>query len=217
MISSQPVFGRGTVIELGLLPQGQRYNAFTVTTSASALAAATSLSVTALAQAIPSGASLQFGSVTATLSAAAAQGATSLAVTALSGPIASGVVSTFPTLYTLLGANTASSAYSTQTVDVSDFYNDLTTDSAIVSKGHKIDISGIVAASDATYKEILVKAGGNGADGDREVAYKITYSNGDTISGAAIMTDLKVDTALRDVRKYSFSLMTNGATTEVVA
>lgn len=210
MLTSSPVFGKGTVLQLGMLPDGSRYNAFSVTTSAIAAASATSISVLALGQAIPSGAQLKFGSVTATLTAAAAQGATTLAVSALSGGIASGTVSTFPTLYSLVGGNNISMSFSTQTVDVSDYANDLTSDMAVVGKGQKIDVSGILAKADPCFINILQPVGGNGADGDREVAYKLTYSDGSNYSGAAIITDLKLDTALRDVVKYSFSLMVQG-------
>jgi hypothetical protein len=59
-------------------------------TTASAASGATSIAVSALPEAIPSGATVFFGSQAATLTANAASGATTLTVSALSGAIASG-------------------------------------------------------------------------------------------------------------------------------
>ena len=62
----------------------------TVTTSAAAATAATTLAVEPIPRALPQGTVLQFGTTLATLSAAASSGATSLSVYALPGNIASG-------------------------------------------------------------------------------------------------------------------------------
>lgn len=70
----------------------------TITTGASAASGATSITVTALPNAIPSGTVLNFGGVPATLTADAASGATTLAVSALSGAIASGATATYSNL-----------------------------------------------------------------------------------------------------------------------
>ena len=80
------------------------------TTSATAAVGATSVSVTALAQAIATGAAVDFGTVTITLTAAAAAGATAILVSAVSNNIATAAVLSSPTdgtRVTLNGAVTA--------------------------------------------------------------------------------------------------------------
>ena len=69
----------------------------TITTSSTGAVGATTLAVTALTEAMPSGTRLRFGSFSITLSAPALKGATSLSVSALSNGLAIGTVIELPT------------------------------------------------------------------------------------------------------------------------
>ncbi|HEY9629371.1 MAG TPA: hypothetical protein V6C84_18870 [Coleofasciculaceae cyanobacterium] len=213
MSSSDYIKNVNSIIELGLLPRDQRFTPITVTTTAQVADASVAIPVTALGQAIPSGASLKFGTVTVVTSAAAAIGATSLAVTATSGAIASGATATYPLLYVLQGGNNIDINQATQSVDTSSYGIGLAVDMAKVSAAFKTSVSGIVHKNDPCISAILLIAGGNGVDGDREVAFRITLGDGRQYSGAALIENLKLSAPVRDILKYSFDLSGVGATT----
>lgn len=83
----------------------------TVTTSGAGAVGATSLAVTATAEAMPSGTRLRFGTFNITLSAPALKGATSLTVTALPNGLAAGTVIELPSgVDIIVSAATSASA-----------------------------------------------------------------------------------------------------------
>ena len=213
MSSSDYIKNLNCLIELGLLPRDQRFTPITVTTTAQVADAATAIPVTALGQAIPSGASLKFGTVIVTTTAAAAIGATSLTVSATSGAIASAATATYPLLYVLQGGSNIDISFASQSVDTSSYGIGLAVDMAKVSAAFKTSVSGIVHKNDPCISAILLVAGGNGVDGDREVAFRITLGDGRQYSGAALIENLKLSAPVRDILKYSFDLSGVDATT----
>lgn len=85
----------------------------TITTSSTAAVGATSVAVTATAEAMPSGTRLRFGTFNITLAAGALKGATSLTVAALPNGLAAGTVIELPTGIDMIVSTAASAGATT--------------------------------------------------------------------------------------------------------
>lgn len=117
------------------------------------------------------------------------------------------------TMLSLLGGNNIDISYNSQTVDTSSYGDGLATDAAEVSASFSANIAGIVLKDDTALNQVIIPAGGNGTDGGREVAYELTLGDGRKFSGAGLVLNLQLQSPMRDVLKFSFTLQGVGATT----
>jgi len=179
----------------------------TVTTGALAAANATSITVTALPAAIPSGAILDFGGVLATLTANAAQGATTLAVSALPGGIASGATATYTNLSEIpLAEDFAPSL--TDDEETIKVHGRITPIRSTNGKDMTANIKTIAAIDDPVIKRLVV-LGTQISPGNRaRLLFK--YADGFCILATVDIGSPKPGGAVGSTQRYEFSANLSG-------
>ena len=203
--------GLSTTVKVVLLPLDSRTRTtYTVTTSGTNLAAATSLSVTALTgSGLTAGDKLTFGAQVVTLTADASIGATSLSVAALTADIPTATAATHYGYKLLASADSADVSYSGKTVDTSTFGDGLYTENAKIQIDNSVKISGVYVGAQPAIKEVISVA----ANSVREIYFVITDEKGISNEGVALVESYNEMTKFRDVKKFDATLKVQGPVT----
>lgn len=111
---------------------------------------------------------------------------------------------------TLVAASDINFSFSDQTVSADTYGSGYATQTVKVAGSFSANISGLVAKDDEVYREILMVCGGNTSDAQKNVYFELTDGNGDKYEGAAQISNLNVNLALRDIMKFSCTLNGQG-------
>lgn len=220
---------RNSTVEMKLLPLGSRdisADTYTVTASSGAAVGATSISLSVGTGTvdIKAGSSLSFlnaagrSQVLVTQDATLTSTPSSVSCSGLIKAVDSAATATFiDGLVPLFGIQDLSASDAPQEVDTTSLLSGTGMESALVRSDHTFDISGIQIVNDECLYSIIKPLAKTDALFGREVYAVITYPDGERISGAAKIKAYSEAGNQNEIKKYQFTLQTQGASYSYLA
>lgn len=211
---SQVIQNTDTELRLTWLPvDSETPTEYTFTSDGITASGATTIALDPVSPvALEAGDKLTFGSVEVTLTADAASGASSLTVAATSDAIPDDTSATTKALRRVRGANTASPSSQTEDIDVSGFEDGVDYQMLNVAITRNISVSGITTEG-LFRSEILAPAQYNSAFVQRQAYFELEFGDGSMVEGVCRLTNVSEETQLRNVLRYSVTLMGQGSWT----
>jgi len=185
-------------------------NSYTITTSASAIAGAQSISVSATPVLLDSGTLLNFGGITATLSNAAPAGSTTLQTLPLPGGIGSGATATTNALLFVAGCTEAVVSPQIKNSDTTNYLSGLGMEKRTVGNAKTMTLN---------FNLVFGDRGGNLL---RSIAYDPNYAglefwfnllfpSGESHQGAALLETANPTNPVQEKRTFSCTAQVQGA------
>jgi hypothetical protein len=217
-LPTKVVANQGTLVEVQLLPDGQRsLPNYTITNTAPAPINSTTITVTPTTVFLQAETHLNFGSVDnpniVVLVNDAPVGTSQLTVQPLTAALPAGDDAVTLGLLQLLGVTDASVNSASTTVDTSNFQSGYGMESLVTALDRTVSISLNQIEGDRALDTIIKRLAFDDAFATREVYARVTRPNRESFEGAAQVRNVNQPTAMRDIAKLTFELQFQGSKT----